>query len=212
LLILSGTSVSFAHGSNDGQKGMGLIMLILIGTAPTASALDHAVDNDRVQIFTAASLRARKVSWPCTARWFRPPAIRGRRSPSSAHAHAHAGVDSGAEPPRRRHLPPGRELRARQDTLRPDRQRAQRSRRELLSLMSKRGQPALTAAERDDPKRYKAAIDNATKFIPTWVKVAVAVALGLAMMIGWMRIVLVVPPYVLEVPARGRLPGAAARR
>src|SRR6202011_5068428 len=61
LLILTCTGVSFAHGSNDGQKGMGLIMLILIGTVPTAYALNHAVDNDRVQIFTAASLRAQGV-------------------------------------------------------------------------------------------------------------------------------------------------------
>ena len=41
LLILTCTGVSFAHGSNDGQKGMGLIMLILIGTVPTAYALNH---------------------------------------------------------------------------------------------------------------------------------------------------------------------------
>ena len=33
----------YAHGSNDGQKGMGLIMLILIGTVPTAYALNHAL-------------------------------------------------------------------------------------------------------------------------------------------------------------------------
>src|SRR6201996_4400581 len=38
LLILTCTGVSFAHGGNDGQKGMGLIMLILIGAAPTAYA------------------------------------------------------------------------------------------------------------------------------------------------------------------------------
>src|SRR3984957_9988144 len=43
LLILTCTGVSFFHGSNDGQKGMGLIMLILIGTVPTAYALNHAV-------------------------------------------------------------------------------------------------------------------------------------------------------------------------
>lgn len=39
ILILTCTGVSFAHGGNDGQKGMGLIMLILIGVAPTAYAL-----------------------------------------------------------------------------------------------------------------------------------------------------------------------------
>ncbi len=43
LLVLTCTGVSFFHGSNDGQKGMGLIMLILIGTVPTAYALNHAV-------------------------------------------------------------------------------------------------------------------------------------------------------------------------
>ena len=39
---------------------------------------------------------------------------------------------------------------------------------------------------------YKASLDNATKFIPTWVKIAVAIALGLGTMIGWKRIVITV--------------------
>src|SRR5262249_24092901 len=43
LLIGTCTGVSYSHGSNDGQKGMGLIMLILIGTVPTAYALNHAI-------------------------------------------------------------------------------------------------------------------------------------------------------------------------
>jgi len=38
------TDVSFAHGSDDGQKGMGLIMLILIGVVPTAFALNRTPD------------------------------------------------------------------------------------------------------------------------------------------------------------------------
>jgi PiT family inorganic phosphate transporter len=41
ILVLTCTGVSFAHGSNDGQKGMGLIMLILIGCVPTAYALNR---------------------------------------------------------------------------------------------------------------------------------------------------------------------------
>src|ERR1700679_348866 len=51
LLVLTCTGVSFFHGSNDGQKGMGLIMLILIGTVPTAYALNHAVTGADVQKF-----------------------------------------------------------------------------------------------------------------------------------------------------------------
>src|SRR5580698_6581786 len=47
ILILTCTLVSFFHGSNDGQKGMGLIMLILIGTVPTAYALNRALPTDQ---------------------------------------------------------------------------------------------------------------------------------------------------------------------
>ena len=61
LLVLTCTGVSFFHGSNDGQKGMGLIMLILIGTVPTAYALNHAVTPSQVQDFIAASEQAGRV-------------------------------------------------------------------------------------------------------------------------------------------------------
>jgi inorganic phosphate transporter, PiT family len=39
---------------------------------------------------------------------------------------------------------------------------------------------------------YKGSLDSATKFIPFWVKIAVAIALGLGTMIGWKRIVVTV--------------------
>ena len=55
LLILTCGGVSYAHGSNDGQKGMGLIMLILVGTVPTAYALNHTVGAKEVQTFAAVS-------------------------------------------------------------------------------------------------------------------------------------------------------------
>src|ERR1700678_2609724 len=61
LLILTCTGVSFGHASNDGQKGMGLIMLILIGTVPTPYALNHAVTSRDVQAFISASEQAGKV-------------------------------------------------------------------------------------------------------------------------------------------------------
>ena len=52
---------SFFHGSNDGQKGMGLIMLILIGTVPTAYALNRTPAPSHVESFTAASTAAAAV-------------------------------------------------------------------------------------------------------------------------------------------------------
>ena len=48
LLVGTCTGVSFAHGSNDGQKGMGLIMLVLIGIVPGAFALDLRSDGESI--------------------------------------------------------------------------------------------------------------------------------------------------------------------
>ena len=58
LLMLTCSGVSFFHGSNDGQKRMGLIMLILIGTVPTTYALNHAITPTQTQDFIAVSRQA----------------------------------------------------------------------------------------------------------------------------------------------------------
>ncbi len=55
MLVFTCTGVSFFHGSNDGQKGMGLIMLILIGTVPTTYALNRAVTPSQTVDFLAVS-------------------------------------------------------------------------------------------------------------------------------------------------------------
>src|SRR6202046_2450649 len=61
LLMITCTGVSFFHGSNDGQKGMGLIMLILIGTVPTVYALNHAVPAEQEANFALYSQQAAAV-------------------------------------------------------------------------------------------------------------------------------------------------------
>ena len=58
LLILTCTLVSFFHGSKDGQKGMGLIMLILIGVVPTTFALNRTPDVNYLQTYKASSASA----------------------------------------------------------------------------------------------------------------------------------------------------------
>jgi PiT family inorganic phosphate transporter len=63
---------------------------------------------------------------------------------------------------------------------------------EALRLMGKSGKPLFASSDAVILANYKKHIDNATKFIPTWVKVAVALALGLGTMIGWKRIVVTV--------------------
>jgi PiT family inorganic phosphate transporter len=93
LMVLTCTGVSFFHGSNDGQKGMGLIMLILIGTVPTAYALNHAVTAQDIQDFIAASEQAGTSSIATSTR---PPAcsilIRSTRRSHRLHPHQAAAA------------------------------------------------------------------------------------------------------------------------
>src|SRR6185312_9607340 len=75
LLVLTCTGVSFAHGSNDGQKGMGLIMLILVGTVPLTYALNRAMPVNEMTRFAAVAqvtqeslLRSTNVAAPADPR------------------------------------------------------------------------------------------------------------------------------------------------
>src|SRR3977135_1378538 len=61
LLIATCTGVSFAHGSNEGQKVMGLMISILIGTVPTAYALNRALPESQVAQFQKTSAAAATV-------------------------------------------------------------------------------------------------------------------------------------------------------
>jgi PiT family inorganic phosphate transporter len=63
---------------------------------------------------------------------------------------------------------------------------------DAIRLMQKNHTPAFTADENAALTNYKSKVDKATKFIPQWVKVAVALALGLGTMVGWKRIVVTV--------------------
>src|SRR5215813_1825482 len=76
VLVLTCTGVSFAHGSNDGQKGMGLIMLILVGTVPLSYALNRAMPADEMTQFVALAqvtqrslLESTSAPAPADPRW-----------------------------------------------------------------------------------------------------------------------------------------------
>ena len=196
LMVLTCTGVSFFHGSNDGQKGMGLIMLILIGTVPTAYALNHAVTANDIQEFIAASEQAGHI----LDRHVDKAGILG----SDARAEVTDYI-------RTKQLQPDTILSLRelvedlnhevalykvfksvpaqdQANVRNDMYVAG----EAIRLMQKSGNPAFTPAENTALTNYKSKVDKATKFIPDWVKVAVALALGLGTMIGWKRVVVTV--------------------
>jgi inorganic phosphate transporter, PiT family len=195
LLLLTCTGVSFAHGSNDGQKGMGLIMLILIGTVPTAYALNHAVTKQQSQDFIAVSEQAANT-------------LTKYVSPSAVISDAREDVTAFV---RTKEFTPNTMLALRQlvsdvsnetvlfGELRKvpnDRVRNFRNDMYLVSealrLMQKTHQPDIAANDWQVLTNYKKHVDNATKFIPLWVKVAVAMALGLGTMVGWKRIVVTV--------------------
>jgi PiT family inorganic phosphate transporter len=195
LLLLTCTGVSFAHGSNDGQKGMGLIMLILVGTVPTAYALNHAMTTKDSVDFIAVSQQTASI----LDKYVSPNAVIG-----DAH-------DEVTDYVRTKQFTPNTMLALRQvvsdlgnevalfgemakvpndkvGNLRNDMYLVS----EALRLMQKSHQPDISTSDWQVLTNYKKHIDNATKFIPGWVKVAVAMALGLGTMVGWKRIVVTV--------------------
>jgi inorganic phosphate transporter, PiT family len=195
LLLLTCTGVSFAHGSNDGQKGMGLIMLILIGTVPTAYALNHAITKKQSQDFIAVSQQAGDT----LNKYVSPNAVIGddreevtayirtrEFTPNTMLALRQLVTDIGNETAlfgELRNVPNDRVRNFRNDMYLVS---------EALRLMQKTHQPEIAANDWVVLNNYKKHIDNATKFIPGWVKVAVAMALGLGTMVGWKRIVVTV--------------------
>jgi PiT family inorganic phosphate transporter len=195
LLMLTCTGVSFAHGSNDGQKGMGLIMLILVGTVPTAYALNRAVTPADVQDFIAVSALtsdtlghyAAPDATVVDARVDVTEYVRTRTlAPTTAPALARMVRDIAYDLGRYkelRNVPADRTRNFRNDLYLVS---------EALRLVQKTGQPQISAGDATVLKNYKKHVDNATKFIPLWVKIAVAIALGLGTMVGWKRIVVTV--------------------
>ena len=195
LLLLTCTGVSFFHGSNDGQKGMGLIMLILIGTVPTAYAVNHAVNFQQTQDFVAVSTQTAGVldHYVSASAVIADPReevtdyVRTKQfTPNTMLALRELINGIGTE------MAQYRELKAvPQDKVRNFRNDMYVV-SEALRLMKKNNTPQFSTADAGVIANYKKHIDNATKFIPTWVKVAVALALGMGTMIGWKRIVVTV--------------------
>jgi PiT family inorganic phosphate transporter len=194
LLILTCTGVSFFHGGNDGQKGMGLIMLILIGTVPTAYALNRTMHEQDVNTFLATSAQAQtalsRYSIGGTAADPRSAAmelVRNRKATPEGVAAIAALTGKIADEVGQYHsmdkVPGGSMVNIRNEMYLVS---------EGLRYMGKTKSLNVSAADQKYLDAYKKQLDHATKFIPTWVKVAVAIALGLGTMIGWKRIVVTV--------------------
>jgi inorganic phosphate transporter, PiT family len=195
ILILTCTLVSFFHGSNDGQKGMGLIMLILIGTVPTAYALNRALPSNQIHLFESRSRAASAVIEQKASGY----SVLGNPRPAVTAYVASHEINEGTYPSLAvlvrdisdRITKYGSLAKMPADTVgntRNDMYLAS----EAIRFLMKDKENDLSSEEVKTLNAYKISLDEATKFIPTWVKVAVAIALGLGTMVGWKRIVVTV--------------------
>ena len=197
LLVLTCTGVSFAHGSNDGQKGMGLIMLILIGAAPTAYALNRTMPESSTPAFVAHGTAAQQVfqahatgQAPMPVQVARDTVGGALRDKKLNRPDVYAGLasltaDIGANVKSYgtvAHTPAAATPNMRNDMYLAS---------EAIRLLPKQG-AKFPAAEAKALKAYGSDLQAGTRFIPLWVKVCVAIALGLGTMIGWKRIVVTV--------------------
>lgn len=197
LLILTCTGVSFFHGSNDGQKGMGLIMLILVGTAPLTYGLNHTISKEDTAQFAAlaqvtaqdlrtltpnANLPAELESKTVLTDFVRTKEMNEWVVPALAETIDYISMQVQVEPDM---TPWDSKVvgNARNDMYLTS---------ESLKLLEKSKPELFQGKTKNDVEGFKRNIDNASKFIPTWVKVMVAIALGLGTMVGWKRIVVTV--------------------
>ena len=202
LLVLTCTGVSFAHGSNDGQKGMGLIMLILIGIVPTAYALNRAVPASYEAQFHAASVSAEAVfvahAAPNGGTPASPMTVDAARAEITHYIAEHkfspatlgalGALSNDIDQQVASYGSLSKVPAAITRNIRNDMYLSSSA----MKRLAKDKAVTLSATEGKALDTYKKSLDQATQFIPTWVKVAVAIALGLGTMIGWKRIVVTV--------------------
>lgn len=195
LLICTCTGVSFAHGSNDGQKGMGLIMLILIGIIPLAYSLNKTMDTSEVQSFAALSEKISRIlvtehnpvedqeAREILTRYIQDHGKTANVLPAVATLANHL-AGSVANYGTLGNVPEHITMNLRNDMYLSSASLKLLDKNHVLDHFSTQQKAVI--------QDYRKNLDNATQYIPTWVKVAVALALGLGTMVGWKRIVMTV--------------------
>jgi inorganic phosphate transporter, PiT family len=199
LLVLTCTGVSFAHGSNDGQKGMGLIVLILVGIVPAAFALNMSASADSLQRLESSAMAFSQSlgSQPAAG------AGVGSAETDSAHRQLTAYLRTGhladttlpALALANQRVAAGLNGITQLSTVPALQRRSLRLDIYLVSETLARMIKAKQLPQTLDAKAagdYQKSLKGLTNYIPLWVKVAVALALGFGTMIGWKRIVVTV--------------------
>lgn len=191
VLVLSAMGVSFVHGSNDGQKGIGLIMLVLIGIVPAQFVLN--LDSTGYDINRTRDAAAHLTEFY-------------ERNASELSDYLALGKGNRGDLPAKFRCDPKQTeitIAALQRTLEGVRQFADMpeqsridARRYLLCLDDTARKVSklayLPASERKDLSNLRKDLTHSTEYAPFWVVLAVALALGVGTMIGWKRVVLTV--------------------
>ena len=195
LLWFTCAGVSFAHGSNDGQKGMGLIMLVLIGIVPAGYALDLSTSTDNIAALRqGAAASAAYFDAKAEGATMQPDEAKNalsdylRTNKMGPQVFVAAAVKSHEIEQEVGEITSFSELTSDQRSiLRRDAflitESVNRLNKQHLLPPGDDIKPVLSLAK---------ALKTVTSFIPTWVKFAVAIALGLGTTVGWKRIVVTV--------------------
>lgn len=174
VLIATCTLVSYYHGNNDGQKGVGLIMLILIGLVPTYFALDHSKN--------PLDMRESLASVEAVVRRVNPTELSApdRESLQEMTLQTRALDSIFAGKLKVAQLPQADRFRIRKATL-------------LLGARAKKllasNDLSLSSADRTRLTNSLTTMRTFTDYAPWQVSLMVAISLGLGTMIGWERIV-----------------------
>ncbi|MDR1647075.1 MAG: inorganic phosphate transporter [Zoogloeaceae bacterium] len=188
VLVISALAVSFVHGSNDGQKGVGLIMLVLICFVPAHFVLNpdaSAYQIDRSRDAARYLARVFTQHQPALDAQF-PASVADEKTDVARYQ---CEVTQTAATVRRLlgHLDQRNDYRQLNAEARAE------VRRDLLCLddVAKKiaRLKALSAQTQSDLKRVRKDLTVTTEYAPLWVVAAVALALGLGTVVGWKRVV-----------------------
>ena len=172
LLIITCTLVSFFHGSNDGQKGVGLLMLILIAFLPAKFAVNHTISNDKMLL----SLNQTEQ-------------VLSRAAYSTAESKAEVmHLDSAVEKVKARLA-----ITNVKDTVKTYQFRKQIKavNKSITTILGDKN-IKLADADRHILMSSSKEINNITDFAPIWVIAIISLSLGIGTMIGWKRIVVTI--------------------
>ena len=166
--------VSFFHGQNDGQKGVGLVMMILIAILPASFSLDSDIN---LQSTNANVLVINKIISNTDTTQFGKEEFKNYNTIKKHAAHfseAVVGKDYSESVALTERF-----------ELRKDVVKITKSAEKLLKS-------ANVAISKKDADILKTEIKSAKKLVeyaPSWVIIMISVSLGLGTMIGWKRIV-----------------------